>query len=148
MYSLVWCSNTASNISQWHPTIFVNFCFYMHHHCFWARDNSSAFPFSVEHSFLLSWKVSMHLKNIARVIIVSPYTDNKFSDFHICVLNFHEKFRDNSLFNLRINFHVRQKSARTILNILCCLLRNYSYTWLIDLKFCIHILDWCRNMAN
>ncbi len=53
-----------------------------------------------------------------------------FSDFDI-LLRFHEKFHDDSSFNFQINFHVRQKSARTTF-------RYFAFT----VKPWLHTTNW------
>ncbi len=98
---------------QRHMLVFVDFCFHTCHYCFWVRGNQTAFPFIVKHAFPSFLESTYPLKKPCTTRInISIHKQQSF-DFSVHLPHIHQKFHDNLLFNFLINFHVRQKLART-----------------------------------
>ncbi len=96
---------------------------------------------------LPSWNPPIHWKNIARLLVYSPYTENSslistFVSSTITTITWNFKTICCSIFGLICMFD--KNWPVQLLNVLR-LLQNHYYTRPIDLKFRIHVLDWCWN---
>ncbi len=117
--------------------------------CFRAHGNRPAFPFIIKHTFPSYSEPTYSLEKYCTAhIVASPYTDND------SFLNFAFAFPSStrhfimircSIFVL-ISMFDKNRHVQ-LLNILRSF-QNQGYTQLVDLRFRIHKLDWCRTMSE